>query len=130
MPWLLNANLFQVLSASRLHCPTCASAAAMVLSNIEMESLGVKVFAAWRRYSQLRDWRGAAAAGSVSSTWSRRPPPLSVQYLVPDNEETLKRVNEILIDMVEHFTDRDFIGRQLPGYQVIKCRVWCVKKDT
>ena len=38
MPWLLNANLFQVLSASRLHCPTCASAAAMVLLNIEMES--------------------------------------------------------------------------------------------
>ena len=102
-----NPNLFQVWSASRVPCPTCGSAAAMVLLNIEMESLGVKVFAAWRRYSHY-----------------------GVQYLVPDNEETLKRVNEILIDMVEHFTDRDCIGRQLPGYQVIKCRVWYVKKDT
>ena len=95
----------------------------MVLLNLEMESLGVKIFAAWRRYSHY-----------------------VVQFLVPDNEETLKRVNDILmtwapgetdfclegdaIDTVEHFTDRDFIGRQLSGYHVIKCRVWYVKKDT
>ena len=95
----------------------------MPLLNKEMEELGVKIFASWRRYSHY-----------------------VVQYLVPDSDEILMKVSEILkvwppgmvefclpgdeVESVEHFSDRDFIGRQIEGYQLVKCRAWYVNKNT
>ena len=47
-------------------------------------------------------------------------PPGMVEFCLPGDE----------VESVEHFSDRDFIGRQIEGYQVVKCRVWYVKKNT
>ena len=91
----------------------------MVFISEEMQILGVKLHACWKRWSHY-----------------------VVQLLVPDDDNTMRRVSEILhtwvpgkeemllssedsVEWLEHFSDRDFVGHQpVTGMQVVRGKCW------